>query len=287
MKQLVLLSGKGGTGKTTVASSFVKLAAAKAYADCDVDAPNLHLLLSADKAATHRDFYGMDKAVIDSDICTQCDDCRLHCRFNAIEKTDSGYHVVPHACEGCGVCTLVCPVKAAQLHPVKAGDLTLYQNDESVFSSAILKMGNGNSGLLVTEVKNQLQKNTTETFAVIDGSPGIGCPVIATLAGADVVLIVAEPSLSGLSDMQRIVTTAQNDSDVTLAVCINKHDVNPAISDKIENYCHRHGLIFTGRIPYDDNVLKLTNNGLTAVDKPTESGRAIKQIFAKTMALLT
>jgi MinD superfamily P-loop ATPase len=178
MKQLLILSGKGGTGKTTVASAFIKLSVAKAYADCDVDAPNLHLVMAQDAAPERTDYYGMPKAEIDADRCTGCGLCKENCRFDAISG-GNGFKVDPFACEGCGVCEAVCPANAVSLKPAIAGELTLYAGEGKVFSTARLKMGSGTSGKLVTEVKKKMRSAASPdtSLAIIDGSPGIGCPL--------------------------------------------------------------------------------------------------------------
>ena len=220
MKQLLILSGKGGTGKTTVASAFIKLAEAKAYADCDVDAPNLHLIMKHKSNIRKTDYTGLPKAVIDPLLCRECGVCMTNCRFDAISYSkENGYSVDRYACEGCGVCEVLCPTRAVSMNPAVTGELRLYRNG-SVFSTAQLKMGSGTSGKLVSEVKNQLREAAEKTdLAIIDGSPGIGCPVIASLSGADMALIVAEPSISGISDMERIINTAYK-FQVKTAVCV-------------------------------------------------------------------
>src|SRR5690554_1801950 len=156
MKQLLILSGKGGTGKTTIASAFIKLAAVKAYADCDVDAPNLHLITGWKSKPTRSDFYGLPVAKINNFLCIQCDKCRRHCRFDAI-SVGKRYKVNPYACEGCGVCEYVCPVNAISMEDAVVGDLMLYTDDDKVFSTAKLRMGSGTSGLLVSQVKKQMK----------------------------------------------------------------------------------------------------------------------------------
>lgn len=285
MQQLLILSGKGGTGKTTVASAFIKLAKAKAFADCDVDAPNLHLLMNQFSEPTRTDYYGLPKAEINTDLCIKCDKCRKNCRFAAIDVNEV-YQVEPFACEGCGVCEAVCPVKAVSLKPMVAGELMLYSADNTVFSTAQLRMGSGNSGLLVTEVKNQLKSAEVRTeLAIIDGSPGIGCPVIASISGVDLVLIVAEPSVSGISDLERIIETAKIFKP-KITVCINKYDTNQAITAKIEEMCQGQGLSLVGRIPFDPEAVRAINNGHSIVDIPCSSGQAVREVFAKTMEVL-
>lgn len=285
MKQLLILSGKGGTGKTTIASAFIKLSEAKAYADCDVDAPNLHLLMNQTPLANQSDYYGMDKAFIAEDKCISCGLCKENCRFNAINFKSGIYQVDYYACEGCGVCEVICPVEAIEMKPNIAGELKLYISD-TVFSTAQLKMGSGNSGKLVTEVKNQMKIAAQDVeLAIIDGSPGIGCPVIASLSGIDMVLVVAEPSLSGISDMERVINTA-NKFGVKSAVCINKYDTNIDNALKIESFCKELGLPFVGRIPFDSNAVKAINNGQSIVDLDCLAGQATKEVFDNTIEIL-
>lgn len=285
MKQLLILSGKGGTGKTTVLSAFIRLAQAKTYADCDVDAPNLHLITGQQAPPAKRDFYGLPVAKIDPDLCINCGDCKSHCRFKAIYVEDK--HVVdPFACEGCSVCEWVCPVDAIRMEEAASGELMLYKEDDQVFSTAQLKMGSGMSGLLVAEVKKEMrQEALVKDLAFIDGSPGIGCPVIASLSGVDMVLVVAEPSLSGISDMERVIDTALK-FGTTIAVCVNKYDTNPAITEDIQSFCQRENLPFVGLIPFDPKAVDAINQGLTIVDIDCPSGQAVKSIFDKSMAIL-
>lgn len=285
MKQLLILSGKGGTGKTTIASAFIKLSNAKAYADCDIDAPNLHLVTGWNSQVKKTDYYGLPKAEINLELCNNCGQCRQICRFDAI-KSDPDYKVDPFACEGCGVCEYVCPVGAITLKPAVAGELMLYSNEEKVFSTAQLKMGSGTSGMLVSEVKKQMRSSAGKVeLAIIDGSPGIGCPVIASLSGVDMVLIVAEPSISGISDLERIINTAAKFGTKT-AVCINKYDTNIENTEKIEEYCKKQRLSYIGRIPFDSNAVKAINNGQTIVDIDCTSGSAVKEVYHKTINLL-
>ena len=284
MLQLLILSGKGGTGKTTIASAFIKLAKAKAYADCDVDAPNLHLVINQSSEAKRTDYFGLPKAGIDLDLCVQCDLCRLNCRFDAIQA-GAEYTVDSYACEGCGVCETICPTRAVTLKRAIAGELMLYR-DETVFSTAELKMGSGTSGMLVTNVKKAMKSAALNIdLAIIDGSPGIGCPVIASLSGVDMVLIVAEPSISGISDMERIIQTAER-FQTKIAVCINKYDTNLGNTEKIESFCQKHKFPFAGRIPFDPDAVKAINNGQSIVDLDCAAGRATKDVFDKTIEVL-
>jgi len=292
MKQLLILSGKGGTGKTTVASAFIALSKAKAFADCDVDAPNLHLILQhSDELPVLTPYFGLDKAVIDTDTCIDCDLCRESCRFDAIEnlREKGGYAVETFACEGCSVCEAVCPVGAIKMQSAVAGELKLYK-EGAIFSTAQLKMGSGTSGKLVSEVKRQLKQEVqllpeAVDLAIIDGSPGIGCPVIASISGVDLVLIVAEPSVSGVSDMKRIIETARQ-FQTEVVVCVNKYDTNRGQTREIEKLCEELLLPFAGLIPFDGMVVEATNLGQSVVVFPCSSGKAIKEVYAKVMKLL-
>jgi MinD superfamily P-loop ATPase len=285
MKELLILSGKGGTGKTTVASAFVKLSQAGAYADCDIDAPNLHLMVSRIETPEKSNFYGMPEAVINTAKCTGCNACKEHCRFDAIEVTDNIYQINTFACEGCGVCVRICPENAISMEAAITGKVEVYKND-SVFVTAKLKMGSGNSGKLVTEVRQQLRwSSNNEPFAIIDGSPGIGCPVIASITGVAMVLIVAEPSLSGMNDMIRIINTART-LGPDIAVCVNKYDINTNITKEIKRYCENNKIPYLGEIPYDSQGNSLINKGQSFVDKDCEAGDAIKKIYEKSMSIL-
>ena len=228
MKRMLILSGKGGTGKTTTAAAFVHFSHACAVADCDVDAPNLHLVNPPSTQPERNIFYGGDKASVDPAKCVGCGKCVAACRFDALRLSQGKCLVDEYSCEGCGVCAYVCPEQAVALHPDAAGIRELYRG-EQVFSTAALKMGRGNSGKLVSEVKLAMLKHAPkESLAIIDGSPGIGCPVIASISGVDLVVVVAEPSLSGISDLKRLVRTAAT-LQTRLAVCVNKWDTDPQL----------------------------------------------------------
>ena len=287
MKRLLILSGKGGTGKTTTAAAFLHFSQAQAAADCDVDAPNLHLMLHPQGQPQRSTFLGGDKAAVDTNRCTGCGECLRHCRFSALTLERGVCRVNPYACEGCGVCAYVCPEQAVALHQDVAGEKELYaEAGRSVFSTATLKMGRGNSGKLVTEVKLAMLKNAPDTqLAILDGSPGIGCPVIASVSGMDLVLVVAEPSLSGLSDLKRLVKTAQT-FQIKLAVCVNKWDQSPQHTQQIKAFCQELDIPFTGVIPYDAAASAAINQGLSLAQIDCPARDALKEIYENTMKLL-
>lgn len=303
MKQLVILSGKGGTGKTTVAASFIELSRTIAFADCDVDAPNLHLVQTLNSKPEIKDFYGYQKAVKYDDLCIGCGKCERLCQFGAIKNGK----VNLYECEGCGVCEEFCPSvnesgqKAIRLEDNVSGTTMVSINADRVFSTAELKMGNGASGKLVTEVRKNLYNSmSTQTgnvgekrlsssnkeFVIIDGSPGIGCPVIASVTGVDMVLVVTEPTLSGMHDMERIVETA-NKFGATCVICVNKYDVNSENTKKIEGYCIHNNIVMAGKIPFDKHVLEALNEGIPVVQyKDSPAGNAITAIWDTVSALL-
>lgn len=282
MKQLAILSGKGGTGKTTIAGSFIRLAKNKAFADCDVDAPNLHLTFSKGELIEKNDYQGYKKAVKYSELCSNCGKCEEVCRFNAIKDG-----VLDRLqCEGCGVCAYFCPEvskdgkKAIRLEDNISGETSLLKVDGEIFSTATLKMGNGASGKLVSTVRKNLHSKTTkEELTIIDGSPGIGCPVIASLTGVHLVLIVTEPTVSGFSDMKRIIETAKRFNTKVL-VCINKYDVNLSKTAEIEEFLEGIGITIVGKIPYDINASVAINKGVTVVDiKESIAGMEIRKVW--------
>lgn len=274
MKKLLVLSGKGGTGKTTVAAGLIDIGHIMAFADCDVDAPNLHIVTSVESESDKRPYYGMEIAYIDQEKCTQCGLCSTLCRFDAVDAN----RINTSMCEGCGLCERLCPSEAIQMLPYQAGDCYLYDGERS-FVTAQLKMGSGTTGKLVTEVKNYLNSiGGNKPVAIIDGSPGIGCPVIASLAGVDKVLIVTEPSVSGLHDMKRIVNMAIR-SKVPISVCINKYDVNKELTKQILSYCKKNALEVAGLIPYDKDVLKAVNSAMPVTSVSSKAGDAIRHLY--------
>ncbi len=283
------MSGKGGTGKTTVAASFIALASSKVYADCDVDAPNLQLVYAKDTKPEINDFYGYQKAVKYDSLCTNCGRCEELCRFGAIK----GGKVNPYECEGCGVCEAFCTSadeygkKAIRLEDNVSGKTMVFTGKGEVFSTAELKMGNGASGKLVTQVRKNLYNSMDgQELVIIDGSPGIGCPVIASVTGVDMVLVVTEPTLSGIHDMERIVETAGK-FGAACVICINKFDINLVNTKRIEEYCAEHDIVIAGKIPFDTQVIDSVNTGRPVVSLESSPAKdAILSIWQRVETLL-
>ena len=279
MKQILILSGKGGTGKTTTAAAFIAFSQAKAMADCDVDAPNLHLVTKFKNTAKAIPFYGGKKAQINVNQCISCGKCLAHCRFHAIKED---YTIDEYACEGCGVCQYVCENDAIELAEDIAGTQFLYEEDR-VFSTATLKMGIGNSGKLVSQVKLEMQKRSLDfPLAIIDGTPGIGCPVIASMSGVDYIVCVCEPSISSLSDLKRLVRSAQA-FKTKMGILVNKWEVSQEYTELIEAYAKEESITILGRIPYDLEVVKATNRGESITTKTSKAAIALYAAYLKVM----
>lgn len=264
MKQVVFVSGKGGTGKSTVVASLNILVGDKMLADCDVDAPNLHLLLGG-KRLEENDFFGADRAAIDPALCVRCGLCREACRFEAV---DERFQVDGMRCEGCGACLLACPRGAITLSEVKTGETYLDDTSGGTFSHALLDVGAEGSGKLVTEVKRNLEASRKgEAWALVDGSPGIGCVVIASISGADAVVAVCEPTQSGRSDLERVLAVARH-FGIPAFVCVNKYDLNPEVTDGIRRFCEDNRFPLIGQIPFDPQVMR----SLQAFKTPVDAG---------------
>jgi len=264
IRELVIISGKGGTGKTSLAASLACLAENKVIADCDVDAADMHLVLGPDVRQS-TDFEGGLKAFIDHDACTSCGVCLDYCRFDAIRD---GFIVDPIACEGCGVCAPFCPARAIAMKPHISGQWFVSDTRHGPLVHARLGIAEGNSGKLVTLIKKKAREIAAEKgfeLVIVDGSPGTGCPVIATMSGATVALIVTEPTVSGIHDLQRVYELARH-FNVRAAVCVNKADINEEATREIREYCAAAGIPMLTPIPYDPDVTKAQIAGLSVVE---------------------
>ncbi len=254
LKQLTVISGKGGTGKTSITAAFASLAKNAVLADCDVDAADLHLILKPEIKKTIV-FHGSKIAQIDKDTCTDCKKCYDSCRFDAIDKN---INLIQGACEGCGVCAYVCPVDAITMVDRDSGFAYLSETRFGPMAHAVLNTAEEASGKLVSLVRNnakQLAKENEKDFILIDGPPGIGCPVIASITGVDLVLIVTEPTLSAIHDLERIQEVAHH-FNIPSTVCINKYTINPENTKIIEKYCKTNNIPMVGKLPYDNVMTK-------------------------------
>lgn len=249
MKELTIISGKGGTGKTSLVSAFASLAEKHILCDADVDAADLHLIMNPSILKRY-DFTGGAEAVINHDRCTECGICRQYCRWEAI---DENFNVDPILCEGCGVCVYFCPEKAIDFPTKTCGEYYVSETRFCPMVHARLGIAEENSGKLVTQVRNtarDLAEKRDLELIITDGPPGIGCPVIASIGGSSAVLVVAEPTISGVHDMDRVVELAKH-FNIPAALCINKYDLNIAISEKVREYADKTGIGFMGTIPFD------------------------------------
>jgi len=278
MKQLVVISGKGGTGKTTVVGSFAALAERPVLTDADVDAADLHLLLSPTLRHTE-DFTGPLRPVFDERVCTACGLCVEKCAYGALKANGVSVPEMDSiACEGCALCSFVCPTLAITMRRVVAGRWFVSDTRFGPLVHARLGVAQENSGKLVTLVRSRAAEIAEERGAdwlLVDGSPGIGCPVIASLAGASAVLIVTEPTLSGKSDLGRVARLAAHFSIPTL-VCVNKWDINEALTSEIEAESEAAGCRIVGRIPYDDAVPRSIVQGVSLVE--SDNGPAAQAV---------
>ena len=270
MKQIAVLSGKGGTGKTILTACFASLSLNKIMLDCDVDAANLHILLHPD-IKSKEEFKDSCLAVIDDKKCTECGICESVCRFEAI----MGKKIDPVACEGCEVCFHMCPEDAIRMDKVVDGEWYVSETSYGPFVHARLGPGRPNSGKLVSLIRQKAQEIALQgnyEYVIIDGPPGMGCPVISTLSGVDLALITTEPTLSGIHDMDRVIQLA-NHFGIKAAVCINKHDLNSRMCQEIEKYCLEKNIDMVGKVRFDRvvpesvsqciPVVEFSNNGVS------------------------
>ncbi len=260
MKELVIISGKGGSGKTSVTASFAVLAGRSVIADCDVDAADLHLVLSPRIKERH-EFRSGNEAVIRQDDCIGCGACLAYCRFGAVGMNgkaagDATFFIDPVACEGCGVCVRFCPEKAIDFPERRCGEWMISETRCGPMVHARLGVAAENSGKLVSTVRREARRIAEEehlSLVMVDGPPGIGCPVIASLTGATLVLAVTEPTVSGEHDLERVLSLTRH-FNISTAICVNKWDLNPEMTVRIEDKARRSGARVVGRIRYDRAV---------------------------------
>jgi len=263
MKELLILSGKGGTGKTTIVGSFAALAKSKVLVDCDVDAADLHLLLSP-SVKQQNEFWSGQVAHINVEKCIQCGLCQEQCRFHAIND----FRVEPISCEGCGFCSHICPAEAITMQENLAGHWYISETKYGPLVHARLGIAQENSGKLVAMVRQQAKKIAQENrldYIISDGPPGIGCPVISSLSGVNLALLVTEPTLSGMHDLERVIGVCRH-FGVPVKVCINKYDVNEENSREIERFCAVQNIDVIARIPFDNTVTEALVHGLPVVE---------------------
>jgi MinD superfamily P-loop ATPase len=287
MKQLTILSGKGGTGKTTLTASFAVLAKNAIIADCDVDAPDLHMLLHPEVVET-QEFTGSKVAVIDKTKCLNWGICRRKCRFGAITEK---FTVDPISCEGCGVCTVVCPSNAATLIERKSGYAYISKTKYGFMTHALLNPSEGNSGKLVTLVRQNaknMAKQENSDLIIIDGPPGIGCPVIASVTDVDAGLVVTEPTMSGIHDLTRALQLLEHFS-VTPIVCVNMYDINAENTEKILSFCRENNVEVAGKVPFSPKVTEAMVNGKTVVEYAPEEdvSKKIECVWERTCSLIS
>ncbi len=252
--RIAIVSGKGGTGKTTIAVSIGELEKDSIKIDGDVDASNIYLYYDGENEYKGN-FFGSSIAVVDPSICIQCGKCDEVCKFDAIKSGK----VNELKCEGCGACTLVCPEKAIKLEEEKTAEMYITETSNGIISRAEMEIGGDGSGLLIAKLRKNAKDYEKESkFVIIDGSPGIGCPVISSITGNDVVIIVTEPTRSGMEDFIRVNQLTKH-FNILAFVCINKYDINEEIALEIEGYCNSQGISVVGKIPYDEIIVESIN----------------------------
>ena len=287
MKQMAIISGKGGTGKTTVAAAFAELAEQMIVADCDVEAPNLHLVL-AHRVKKEMEYVGNQTARIDTTLCTQCSRCKEVCRYDAITEKLNFPYIDSKRCEGCAACVYACPTQAIQLYPEGTGKVFLSETNVGDFAHAELYLAADGSGKLVAEVRRLARDEARRQnkSVLIDGSPGIGCVVISTITGCQQVLVVTEPSQSGKHDLERVLKVTGH-FRIPTQVVINKWDINTEVSQDIEDACLQSGVSVIGKIPFDPMVPKAIALGHPITRYESPAAGALREIWAKISPELT
>ena len=287
MKQIVVVSGKGGTGKTTISASMAHLLKGCVKADCDVDAANLHMMFGGGEIKEDEPYYGALVASINSEKCINCGKCMQVCRFDAVRANGEKHEIDHMECEGCGACEIVCPEGAIVLEDDLTGTVKLSHSDEGWLAYADMEIGAEGSGRLVTEVRKKAAKVAgKDGIVIIDGSPGIGCSVIASITGCDIALIVTEPTQSGLSDMSRILSLIKGFNTKPL-ICINKWDINKEVSKQIQELAREQGVEVVGMIPFDETVNEAVNNLIPVVEyKGSQAAEKISDMFTDIMQMI-
>lgn len=285
MNELVVISGKGGTGKTTLTGCFAALNGGDAVlVDADVDAPNLSLITKPQQLESY-EFRSSKKAIIDTQKCSACGLCLQLCRFKAILES---YCTDPLSCEGCGVCSRACPERAIAMQDVVSGHWFVSQTSYGKLVHARLGVAEQNSGKMVTVIREKAKKIAAEEkkrYLIIDGPPGIGCPVIASLGGVDAALVITEPTLSGIHDLERVISVCRH-FQIPAAVCINRFDLYEENTRAIEEYCQQESIELVAKIPFDRAFVEATARGVPVVeytDGPVY--RSIKQLWEKITAV--
>lgn len=279
MKEIVVISGKGGTGKTSVVSGLAAIGPEKVLADCDVDAADLHLIMHPEILDSHT-FISGEIASIDPDRCTGCGLCLEYCRFHAVSPD---YRILEEHCEGCALCSHVCPEEAVTMHSRYCGDWYISRTRFGPMVHASLGIGEENSGKLVTTVRKEAHRVAEEKgydLVLVDGSPGIGCPVIASLTNADLALLVAEPSVSALGDLER-VSELTGFFGIPSRCVINKADINPELTERIEAFCRKRSIQVVGKLPYDERFTQAQIRGQTIVEYDADGlGQEMQSIWS-------
>ncbi|MDO8124992.1 MAG: ATP-binding protein [Candidatus Hermodarchaeota archaeon] len=281
MKELVIVSGKGGTGKTTITAALAALAPNPLIADCDVDAPNLHLLLGPEIQSTE-EFIEAKVAVINPELCTGCGACEVACKFDAISPS---FQVDPIMCEGCGVCFISCPADAIEMHERLSGYIYASETNYGPMAHALLLAGESNSGKLVTRVRelaSNLAKKHGRKLILIDGPPGIACAAISAITGASAGLVVTEPTVPAIHDLQRVLELFQH-FNMPVMVLTNKADLNIQKAQEIEEYCHQKGIPVVGELNYDPIMYKAVVAGRPIVEYAPSNmlSKGLKAIWKK------
>ena len=277
-----VLSGKGGTGKTTVVAALSELADNVIKVDCDVDAPNLYLFYKG-MEIEKKNFYGSKIAKINRSLCIECEICEEVCKFGAIKN----WSIDSFDCEGCGACTLVCPQNAIKLVDEKTADTFITKTEKGIISRAMMGIGSDGSGKLITELRKNAKRFTeNNSIVIVDGSPGIGCAVIASITDTDMALIVTEPTRSGLDDLKRILELAER-FETQVMICVNKYDINLDMTSQIENFAREKNLLVVGKIPFDKLVMESVNTLRPITDfEDSPARKAIEEMWVRIKSLM-